>query len=401
MDTFNFVGTLKKISNDSDKLKGFDEKAFESGWRQRQTNFNVICGNDRHLVSIRGGVMTKDNKIAADAKIFSFSKSSKDADGNTVKGEKLEIPFKERLKAEWVEKVAGFRLFVLDTEIYGRRDKLQKIVDNYESGDVDQTLVDELGIKNVADAKAKLEESNGKKKVYISEWDYSKAVNEFLATVGEDDLFLVKGNVDIQYNFTADTFYKSYIVNRIYRAKPESEVTSEVTMDFYFGSEAVDKTDWEEKKTARISGYQRFFCNDKKNNISGEFAAETSFAITNAIDEKKALGIMKKMEKESERPYRKMTVKLHAIDGAQREELKYEDLTDDQKEDIDLGIVTLEDINNALGGAYGESIRDYELIDVVIPRDGNGIIQETDYEDMGKPKPEVTLDDADGLDDIM
>lgn len=397
-NSFTFIGQIFPIKN-NEKLKGYESKTFESGWNQRKTLFNVVCGNDRHLVQITGGVPTEKGKVKSDAKIYTFGRATKDEDGNTVKGEKLEIPFKDRNKQSVIDTVAGFKICSIDTEEYGKRYKYEKAVKNYESGEVDSVLLEELGIINEEDAKTKLSESKAKKQEFISSWDFAKAVNDKMDSFGKE-LWVVSGDVEITYNVEKDIEYKSYVVNKIYRAKPESEPDSTVVLDFFFGEGAIDKSDWEENKVARVSGYQRYYFADKQRGIKGEFAAETNFKIDGNVAEK-CEGLIKKMEKDfsPERPFKKITVKLHAVDGAQVEEIKYDDLNDDQKEDIDLGLATLEDYQKTLGASYGDSIRDYIFKEVVLGK--NGTVQETDYTEMSKPHAEVSLDDAESIDDLL
>lgn len=393
---FIFVGTISMVK-DGDKVKGFDSKTFDSGWNMRTANFNVVCGDNRHFTSVKGGVMTKSGKVDPAAKLYTFGRSSKDEEGNTIKGEKMEIPFKDR--QNYIDKIAGFKLYTLDTEEYGKRNNLEKIVEGYKTGEVDASLLDEYGIKDEADAKAKLEESNAKKKVFASPWDFAKAVADHFKDGKDKNLYVVKGNLEIQYNAEKDIEYKSYVAQRIYKASPETEPSSIVNMDFFFNKDALDKSDWEESKVATVSGYQRYYHNDKQRGISGEFACETGFKINSSYP--KAEALMKKMSKgfSEDKPFKKMTVKLIAVDGAQREEIKYEDLTDDQKEDIELGLATLEDYQKALGTAYGDTVREYVLNDVIISE--GAMVQDTEFTEMSKPHAEVSLEDADGLDDLL
>ena len=53
---------------------------------------------------------------------------------------------------------------------------------------------------------------------------------------------------------------------------------------------------------------------------------------------------------------------VNMLNGAQKTEITEDMLTDEQKEDLDLGIITMEDIRADLGGdVYGERIREYQF----------------------------------------
>ena len=51
------------------------------------------------------------------------------------------------------------------------------------------------------------------------------------------------------------------------------------------------------------------------------------------------------------------------INGAQRQEITEDMLTDEQKSDLKYGIITMDDIRDELGGSvYGERIREYQFV---------------------------------------
>lgn len=401
-NSFAFTGSLSAIT-DNDKIKGFELKKFESGWCTRNAKVNVVSGNNRFMITSQGGIFIEGDKPKPGYKFFGFGEPTKDENGNKTKGEMLEIPFAERTKKEWIDKVAAWNHYVIDTEEYGRRDKLKKVADGLKDGTVDVTLMDELGVKDLADAQAKLKESEAKHKVFIHEWDFAKAVSELAKSAGKE-LYYMTGDIDIQYNMDKSEAYRSYKVREIRRAK-EEEPKANVNLDFHFTKDAVDKSDWDETKTARVNGYIRYRFNDKKRDIKGTFATEVSFKIDGSKDEKMALGLIKKLEKDfdDERPVHRIDLKLDAIDGAQKEELKYEDLTDEQKEDVECGLATLEDFQREAGSVYGERIRDYIFNSIIHKTDG---VQTTELtlDDLLSPHAKGTDDDIfsdEGLDDIL
>lgn len=401
-NSFAFTGSLSAIT-DNDKIKGFELKKFESGWCTRNAKVNVVSGNNRFMITSQGGIFIEGDKPKPGYKFFGFGAPTEDEGGNKTKGEMFEIPFAERTKKEWIDKVAAYTHYVIDTEEYGRRDKIKKVIDGLKDGTVDSALMDELGIRDLADATAKLKESEAKHKVFLHEWDFSKALYELTKSAGKE-LYYVTGDVDIQYNMDKSEAYRSYKVRRVLRAK-EEEPKANVNLDFHFTKDAVDKSDWDETKTAKVNGYIRYRFNDKKRDIKGTFATEVSFKIDGSKDEKMALGLIKKLEKDfdDERPVHRIDLKLDAIDGAQKEELKYEDLTDEQKEDIECGLATLEDFQREAGSVYGERIRDYIFNSIIHKTEG---VQPTELtlDDLLPPHVKSTDDDIfsdEGLDDIL
>ena len=51
------------------------------------------------------------------------------------------------------------------------------------------------------------------------------------------------------------------------------------------------------------------------------------------------------------------------LNGAQKQEITEDMLTDEQREDLDCGLITMDDIRAELGGSvYGERIREYQFL---------------------------------------
>lgn len=402
---FLFVGMLSSIV-DNDKIKGFEIKKYDSGWAARISRVNIVCGNNRFMGVTQGGTFIDGDKPKAGSKFYGFTPSSEDKDGNKVKGEMIEIPFSERMKQEWIDKVSPYSLFKIDTEIPGRRDKLKKIVDGLKDGTVDTALMDELGIKDLVDAQTKLKESEAKYKKYLHEWDFSKAVAELAKTSGKE-LYKVYGDVDIQYNMDKSEAYRSYKIRSIYRAGEDDEPKSTVNLDFHFTDDAIDDSEWNETKTAIVNGYIRFRFNDKKHGIKDTFATEINFKIDGSggeDSEKKAKGMIKKLQKDfdSDRPVHRIGLKLNAIDGAQKEELTYDMLSDDQKDDIECGLATLEDFQKEAGSVFGERIREY-VFDSIINKTEGVEVTELTLDDLLPPhvKDDEDIFNDEGIDDIL
>ena len=55
-------------------------------------------------------------------------------------------------------------------------------------------------------------------------------------------------------------------------------------------------------------------------------------------------------------------VVVNMLNGAQKTEITEDMLTDEQRDDLDCGLITMDDIRAELGSSvYGEKIREYEL----------------------------------------
>ena len=63
--------------------------------------------------------------------------------------------------------------------------------------------------------------------------------------------------------------------------------------------------------------------------------------------------------------YKELGIEVKMLNGAQRVEITDDMLTDEQKEDLECGLITLEDIRAELGGnVYGEKISEYQFLKI-------------------------------------
>ena len=152
-NTFEFVGKLS-IGKESEKFKPYTTESYPSGWTNNKLLFNVVAGDNRHMLESKGGYFAN-----GEGKIYTFSKGGKDAEGNQIKGEKLEILWKNRFDPKQIEKVAEFKKFVIDLEEYGRRYKLERILD----GTASEKDVEELNVEDINKIMEKLIKTKLKK----------------------------------------------------------------------------------------------------------------------------------------------------------------------------------------------------------------------------------------------
>lgn len=331
MNTFSFVGKIVPVK-DTENFKGFVENKFDgSGWMNQKLRFNLIAGDNRHLVEINAGKFIDDKKNNV------IKTMSKAAEGK--KSEPIEIAWGKRNDPAEIEKVAGYKVFTIDTDTYGNRKKLE------EAGD-----------------KEGLEASNKKRKHFLAGVDFL----DFARKVVNSDkianmLFRVNGNVVVNYSAKNDQYYVTYEVTKIYRVDEDVAPTSEMNVDFYFAEGAVDAEGYEESGKAIVSGYSTFYDSMTKKN----WFYPINLVITGDTDEKglkKLAGYKKLFSKFEDDTVRKISLVCQKIDGAQRADIKYEDLPEEVRENIDFGLTTLEDaIKDAGGEIYGETIREIRI----------------------------------------
>ena len=260
---FEMTGKLS-IGKDSDKFHPYTEKTYPSGWVRKQLLFNVTCGDNRHMLSVTAGAFADGH-----GDIYSFTKGGVDENGNKVKGESIQIPFKERLTSPKIAEIAEFKKFIFDLEKPGRRYKLQNMADKlHEGNEVTDEELKEVGLESKDEVATALEKSNKKRHEFISEWDYIDFIKKVIASDKyKDSLFFIRGNGEYQYSETQQKVYESYIPNRIYLAADDAEPSSTATINILFNKDSLDDMSVEEKGKYYVSGYMIEYDQNRKGNI--------------------------------------------------------------------------------------------------------------------------------------
>ena len=318
---FNFVGYLRPIK-DTDDRKNFEVRHYDSGWMSERIRFRIVAGDNTHFVEANGGRWEQENKNI----IYTYEK----VEGNN-KGNPVQIPWSKRNDPSVVDKIVGWRVLTVDTDTYRHRKGLE------EAGD-----------------DAGLEASNKKRKHFIANTDFVEYVNKLVNSDKIADWkFRVTGNVNYSYSAKNDRYYSAYEVTKIYRVDDSTPVTSEVDVDFFFSAGAIDSSAFEETQKAIINGYTTFYDSSTKRNW---FAPITLVA----RDKIKAWEkIFNKCEDES---VRKIGLVCQNINGAQRQNIRLEDLDEETQENVALGLISEQDaIRDAGGQMFGDRVQELRI----------------------------------------
>ena len=356
---FEMVGKIS-LGKETDKFKPYSEHKYDSGWVKRRIMFNAICGDNRHLLTVDAGSFADGH-----GDVFTFSKGSVDDSGNKVKGESLKIPFKDRLTSPKLAEVAEFKKFVFDLEKPNRRYKLEKAAEKVKEGTnlTDEELT-ELGLNSEAEVNEALEKSNKKRHEFISEWDFAEFIKKVIDS-GKyaDKKFFIKGNAEYSYSDNKQQVYESYIPHRIYLATDDAEEYSTATVKIIYNKDSLDDMSVEEKGKYYVNGYMFEYYRNRKANIPVPVTVTIPVSPEDADEKaKKKVDAIKRKFTVDDDTYKEFGVEVNMLNGAQKVEITDDMLTDEQKEDLDCGLITLDDIRADLGGSvYGDRIHEYQF----------------------------------------
>lgn len=373
-DVFNLTGKIA-LGKETEKFHPIERKEFSSSWMNTTVKFNCLSGTNRILCTVQGGKWKSDAKNV----IRTFSKTITDANGNTVKGEKIEIAWDKRFDKNEIDKVAGFKKFVCDLGDIRMRYKLQDLVKAFKNGTATDEKMEEAGVYNLEDAQAALEKSEAKKKEFLSEYDFA----EYMAKVVASDkfknkLFHVSGTYDVQYVQDKDKFYTNYRVNRVILAPDDAEPKAEMKIDFYYGEDAWDDSQYEEKNKCFINGWISYYDNNAKKN------GFMPLVVAIKENEKKTAALKRKFDVDD--GVKQIGLTLNVIDGAEVVELTMDMLSEETREDIECGLIDWETYKRQLGGkAVGDRVSELRFAELTPKKN---IAQDTMYsvEDMRPAK---------------
>ena len=370
MNTFSFVGSLRAVK-DTESFKGFTVTNFDSGWMSERLVFNVIAGDNRHRVEINSGRWKDENKNT----IYGFTKG----DANK-KGEAIQIPWSKRNDPDVINNMAGWKVFTVDTETYKHRKELE------EAGETEA-----------------LEAANKKRKHFLAGTEFCEYVNKVVNSEKCQNMkFRVNGNVTYRYSEKNDQYYASYEVNKIYRVDDDAATSDEMNFDFYFTEDAMDSTDYAETGKATVSGFTQYYDSSIKRNCFCPVTLAMRFGTDE--DGMETLAYWNDVFTEFEDDtVRHIGLKCNEINGAQRVQVTYDDLSDKVKRAIKVGAKKLEDALQEAGGTMmGDRIQEIRIVGLGRGVDGS---ETTAYEVedlMKKPfKEETKVEDEEEKVDLF
>ena len=327
MVNFEIIATLKAVK-DGENFKALEVRDFESGWQNTRYRFNAISGNSRFLLEVSGGKWKDEKKN----KILTFSRAE-----TGKKPEKLEVKWEDRKNPEIIEKVAGFRIYTCNLLTYDERKALEE--------------------------EGKEDEAKKKNHQFLEKTEFATLVKKVIDSGKYTDAkFRILGTIDFQYSAKDGLFYKTMSVDKIYKVAEDTPYKAEMTINAFYTEDAVDADSYDDAKKYFFNCYTDHYFSAVKAN---RFVPLTLVINGNGDEkaEKKANAFKKMFEKfDDEATVRKVGLVCQMIDGAEEQAITYDDLDEDTRDNIDMGLIELEDAIRALGGSmYGERVTEYRV----------------------------------------
>lgn len=312
---FEIIATLK-AAKETDTFKPFEVRDFNSGWQNTRYRFNAISGTNRFQLEIAGGKWKDDKKN----QILTFTRAE-----SGKKPEKLTVKWDDRKSKEIIGQVAGYRIYTCNLLTFDER----------------KALEDE----------GKAEEAQKKNHQFLEKTEYAALVKRVIDS-GEyaDAKFRILGTIDFQYSESKNQFYRTLSVDKMYRVADDTPCKAEMTLNAFYTEDAVDADSYDDTKKYFFNCFTDHYFSSVKAN---RFVPLTLVINGNGDEkaEKKANAFKKMFEKfDDEATVRKVGLVCQMIDGAESVAVRYEDLKDETRANIDDGLITLEDAIKSVGG---------------------------------------------------
>jgi len=355
---FSFTGKLFIPAPDSK-----NPFAAETSWKKK------VRGTEREIPALKMnfGVRETDANMMF-VSLYASKDTQQDILLHTADGNTLSVPWDER--EDYVDLAANFVKYTVDL---ADPDEKAKYRDAIRSGDFSRT-----DCTNEEEARLKLAQLYDMRKEFITSYDFVEYLREVLPSY--DGRVTVTGQVKRSYynNKYTDNFEPK----AVYAASSQAKNKLSMKLDFMYNKDSVEKAKYETDKKIFVNGYVYQWINsvDKNKLMPLQLIFDASKYDLSNERHRKLLDYKMKYVDIQQETYQELSWEVRIINGAETVEFTEDMLTDVQKEQIELGLKTLEDFKPR-GNIYGEKIREYRLADPILKgRFENGLV-DTEYTD--------------------
>jgi hypothetical protein len=256
-----------------------------------------------------------DEKHASKNSVMTYKRNENGKD------DAITVKWEDRTNPDIVATIANYKTYTVDTEIAQDRKKVE------ESGDA-----------------AAIEASKKKHKVFITAIDFVKWLDKVTSNEKTKD-WVWKVTGEVEYSYSKGNWYRNFVPRRVYHVDPATEPQCVGTIKTFFAEDCISEDD----NNFYFNTYTQYYDQQCKKNCF------TPMSLVIAKDHPKAKGFQKLFSKAEGDEVREFGVNVIYINGAQKVEITEDMLSDEQKELLEMNMITMDDIRRELGDTvYGE-----------------------------------------------
>lgn len=325
---FSFCGTPVIPKQKADAKRPFCKEISKKDEKTKET---------KKMLSMTFGIKETDMNMAF---VEAFDSQQKVIKTMDVDNEKMDVDWDDRFDEDIIEKVANYRKYIVD-----------------------------------------LGDEHGGRQEFITAYDMIEHLREHLPNY--DGRVVVTGQFTRDWYAKKKTYFSKFRIQNVFAAPEERKNRLLLTMDLFYNKSSLDDSDFDENKKMTLDCYIEQYINKDEGRKYVPIQVVFSGAKYNLENEKhkKLFDYKMKYIKVKNKNMVHIPWEIVLLRGAEEAEFDESMLTDSQREQVELGIKSVDDFRPK-GNIYGDRIDEFRLFEPKLEGDyADGVLECDDTAD--------------------
>lgn len=337
---FSFCGTPVIPKQKADTKRPFCKEISKKDEKTKET---------KKMLSMTFGIKETDMNMAF---VEAFDSQQKVIKTMDVDNEKMDVDWDDRFDEDIIEKVANYRKYIVD-----------------------------------------LGDEHGGRQEFITAYDMIEHLREHLPNY--DGRVVVTGQFTRDWYAKKKTYFSKFRIQNVFAAPEERKNRLLLTMDLFYNKSSLDDSDFDENKKMTLDCYIEQYINKDEGRKYVPIQVVFSGAKYDLENEKhkKLFDYKMKYIKVKNKNMVHIPWEIVLLRGAEEAEFDESMLTDSQREQVELGIKSVDDFRPK-GNIYGDRIDEFRLFEPKLEGDyADGVLECDDTADEFEEKIFVPAQD--------
>lgn len=325
---FSFCGTPVIPKQKADTKRPFCKEISKKDEKTKET---------KKMLSMTFGIKETDMNMAF---VEAFDSQQKVIKTMDVDNEKMDVDWDDRFDEDIIEKVANYRKYIVD-----------------------------------------LGDEHGGRQEFITAYDMIEHLREHLPNY--DGRVVVTGQFTRDWYAKKKTYFSKFRIQNVFAAPEERKNRLLLTMDLFYNKSSLDDSDFDENKKMTLDCYIEQYINKDEGRKYVPIQVVFSGAKYDLENEKhkKLFNYKMKYIKVKNKNMVHIPWEIVLLRGAEEAEFDESMLTDSQREQVELGIKSVDDFRPK-GNIYGDRIDEFRLFEPKLEGDyADGVLECDDTAD--------------------
>lgn len=325
---FSFCGTPVIPKQKADTKRPFCKEISKKDEKTKET---------KKMLSMTFGIKETDMNMAF---VEAFDSQQKVIKTMDVDNEKMDVDWDDRFDEDIIEKVANYRKYIVD-----------------------------------------LGDEHGGRQEFITAYDMIEHLREHLPNY--DGRVVVTGQFTRDWYAKKKTYFSKFRIQNVFAASEERKNRLLLTMDLFYNKNSLDDSDFDENKKMTLDCYIEQYINKDEGRKYVPIQVVFSGAKYDLENEKhkKLFDYKMKYIKVKNKNMVHIPWEIVLLRGAEEAEFDESMLTDSQREQVELGIKSVDDFRPK-GNIYGDRIDEFRLFEPKLEGDyADGVLECDDTAD--------------------